>query len=386
MKSKLILIAVVLIMLLCACNSRQAPTPSDPLDAIRTAAAATVVAMTTQVMQTQMAQPSMNTPNPTPVLTLPPVATPVGNSVAQTEVATSVVEKDDGTPCNRAEFVDETVPDGTKYPANTKFEKTWTLKNVGSCAWTSAYAAVFVKGDSMSGPAAQALATEKVDPGQTLTIGVNFTTPSTAGTYRAEYKLRDANGVLFAFNNPDATFWAEVEVAGAAVTAAPVAPQPFSSLDVGYCSAQWSSGLGNLPCPGKAGDLAGFVFSDSTPMLENGVEDDELGLWLGVQDVKDGYIKGVYPEVTIGSAVQFSAVLSCDRAQSACDARVSFGYLEGGSEQWLDSWHEVNDGAFNRVNVDLSALAGRSVRLMLKVDALGDPRGDMILIMAPKLK
>lgn len=386
MKSKLTLIAVVLIMLLCACNSRQAPTSSDPLDTLRTAAAATVVAMTTQVVQTQMAQPMMATPNSTPVLTLPPVATPLSNTAVQTQAPTLETEKDDNPPCNRAEFVDETVPDGTKYPANTKFEKTWTLKNVGSCAWTSNYAAAFVEGDSMSGPAAQPLTAEKVDPGQTLTIRINFTAPSTPGKYRAEYKLRDANGVLFAFNNPDATFWVEVEVAGAAVTAAPVVPQPFSSLDAGYCSAQWSSGLGNLPCPGKMGDLAGFVFSDSTPLLENGVEDDELGLWLGVQDVKDGYIKGVYPEVTLGTAAQFSAVISCHRAQSTCDAQVSFGYLEGGSEQWLASWHEVNDGAFNRVNVDLDALAGRTVRLMLKVEALGDPEGDMILIMAPKLK
>ena len=66
-------------------------------------------------------------------------------------------------PCNRAEFVDETVPDGTKYPLTRNLKKTWTLKNVGSCAWTSAYAAVFVKGFDV-GASRQTLATEKVDP------------------------------------------------------------------------------------------------------------------------------------------------------------------------------------------------------------------------------
>ena len=46
--------------------------------------------------------------------------------------------------CDWAQFVaDVTVPDGTSYAANTAFRKTWRLKNIGACTWTTSYALVF---------------------------------------------------------------------------------------------------------------------------------------------------------------------------------------------------------------------------------------------------
>ena len=55
--------------------------------------------------------------------------------------------------CDWAQFVaDVTVPDGTTFAANQTFTKTWRLKNIGFCTWTTSYALVFDSGNSMGGP------------------------------------------------------------------------------------------------------------------------------------------------------------------------------------------------------------------------------------------
>jgi hypothetical protein len=102
---------------------------------------------------------------------------------------------------------DVTVPDGTVVDPGETFTKTWRLKNAGTCSWTPSYAVVFSSGDSMSGPASQAL-TANVNPGQTIDISVNLKAPSTPGNYRGDWKLRNAAGVTFA------TFYVIIKVSG----------------------------------------------------------------------------------------------------------------------------------------------------------------------------
>jgi hypothetical protein len=214
LKIKFVPLSLLVLLLLSACNIKSTTTPQDPLDTIRTAAAATVVAMTTQAMQTQMAIPNLLATPTAPVLTLPPLLTPQGDPNQSAETPKPEATSTPSQACDLAEFVEETVPDGTKFPPNTSFIKTWTLKNVGTCAWTSTYDAVFVDGDSMSSPAAQSITTDRVLPGQTAMIRMTFTTPSAAGNYRAEFQLRNANGVIFSFNNPGSTYWVDIEVTG----------------------------------------------------------------------------------------------------------------------------------------------------------------------------
>src|SRR5690349_5782138 len=46
--------------------------------------------------------------------------------------------------CDKVQFVaDVTVPDGTNFPPKATFTKTWRLKNIGSCTWTTSYQIVF---------------------------------------------------------------------------------------------------------------------------------------------------------------------------------------------------------------------------------------------------
>jgi len=133
----------------------------------------------------------------------------------QTEAPTSTQEPTETPlPCNAAEFVkDVTVPDGKTFDPGAAFTKTWRLKNVGTCAWTSGYDLVFAGGDAMSGPSAQQLTTDPVEPGETLDISVDLTAPGSAGVYRGNWELRGPEGDTFGIENSSAgVFWVEIEV------------------------------------------------------------------------------------------------------------------------------------------------------------------------------
>ncbi len=108
----------------------------------------------------------------------------------------------------------------------------------------------------MSAPPASMppLTDKNVAPGESVVISMPLTAPNSAGAYKAEFKLRSAEGVVFAFRNIEHTFWVEIQVRGDVI-----------NLADSYCSATWSSAVGTLPCPGKAGDAGGFVYSDPAP-------------------------------------------------------------------------------------------------------------------------
>jgi len=111
--------------------------------------------------------------------------------------ATTAVQPSATSTCDVAQFVqDVTIPDDTIIEPNAEFTKTWRLRNVGTCSWTPSYAVVFFSGESMGGPATQAL-TGNVNPGQTVDLSVDLKAPASNGTYTGNWRLRNANGVAF---------------------------------------------------------------------------------------------------------------------------------------------------------------------------------------------
>lgn len=92
---------------------------------------------------------------------------------------------------------DVTVPDNTHMPPDRAFAKVWRLQNNGTCTWKAGYALVFDSGAQMGGPTSQDL-TGDVLPGDTVDLSVILTTPSAAGTYRGNWKLRSEQGAIFA--------------------------------------------------------------------------------------------------------------------------------------------------------------------------------------------
>lgn len=121
---------------------------------------------------------------PLPTITLAPTAT--------TKTDPTQTPK----PCNKAEFVSETIPDNTPYNAGESFTKTWRLKNVGTCTWNTNYKLTFFSGDKMNGPSEKNL-TQNVAPGEQIDISVDLKAPASAGTYEGVWKVKDADGAFF---------------------------------------------------------------------------------------------------------------------------------------------------------------------------------------------
>ena len=184
-------IFIISTLILVSCNLPDNQTRGD-VGAELTAAAGTVNAQLTQNAQSQV----------TATITSSPILIATNTSIPSTAVLPT-------SNCNAGQFIDDiTIPDGTIISPGDNFTKTWRLKNIGTCTWTSSYAVVFTSGSSMGGPAAQALS-GNVNPGQTVDISVNLTAPGSNGTYTGNYKLRDSGGVLFTNN-----FYVQIKVQG----------------------------------------------------------------------------------------------------------------------------------------------------------------------------
>ena len=200
---KRLLFTLLAILLLSACQpASNTVTPTDPLDSVRTEAARTVEALSTQIVATDQAartltavsfvpslMPPTPEPNPAPTLALPT------DSAVPTPAVLPTPNLSES--CDQAAFVDETIPDGSQFPPGTVFTKTWTLRNAGTCTWNADYDVVFSSGNRMNAPEVIPLAKESVPPGGSVTISIPFTAPLDGGSYRADFKLRNAEGVLF---------------------------------------------------------------------------------------------------------------------------------------------------------------------------------------------
>jgi hypothetical protein len=376
MKKKFLILSVglSLSLILTGCNLPGRATPTTQVDLLNTAAAQTIQAQQTNIVQTNQAGVIETTPTATlePQDEETPSATP---EPSDTPAPTPTHTQE--TACNQAAFVSETVPDGTDYDPGETFTKTWTVKNTGSCTWNAEYDVVFVKGDSMDAPAATPVTSGTVAPGQTVQISLDLKAPIAAGTHRGDFKLRNQHGVLFGIGDDDKPFWVEIDVIGT-----------LYDFSKNYCASgvDWKSGAGDLPCPGSVGDADGWVLKIEEPTLETGYKDDEPGLQVRPETVNDGWIKGIFPELSVTEGVVFRAIIGCYDDYD-CDVKFKLNYkIDGGSEKTLATWHEVQDDQFNRVEVDLSSLAGETVQFILLVEANGSPDNDRAFWFAPRIE
>ena len=374
-----LLLTLLAALLIGACQPQpNTATPTDPLDSIRTEVARTVEALTTQIVATDQAaqtqtaiyfvpSPAPPTPEPTPVPTL---SLPTEPAVPTADLLPTLTPSGS---CDMAAFVNETIPDGSQFPPGTVFTKTWTLRNTGSCTWNADYDVVFSSGTRMNAPEALQLAKESVPPGSSVTITIPFTSPLEGGSYRADFKLRNADGVLFSFKDPSQTFWVEIQVMTGKIDLVSMA-----------CSIRWTNATAELPCPGLPTDTRGFAYTDFAPVLENGNKDNEPALWLGVQQIQDGILRGTLPVMLIPENAKFSTILGCANDQEACDVTLRLSYQEGDKPLVeIAQWKKTHDGKLLSISQDLSALSGKSVRIILQLQANGSHQGDIIHLLAP---
>jgi len=102
-------------------------------------------------------------------------------------------EEDDDSVCNRSKFVSETIPDYTVFEPGEKFDKTWTIRNAGTCKWTTDYTFRFTQGDRMGGVSSMNIPSV-IEPNETITFKLNLTAPDKPGTYTGRWQIFAGDG------------------------------------------------------------------------------------------------------------------------------------------------------------------------------------------------
>ena len=275
--------------------------------------------------------------------------------------------------CDWAKFIaDVTVPDGTFYSPGATFTKTWRLKNIGNCTWTTSYALVFDSGEKMGAPS-EVNFPSNVPPGATVDLTLNMTAPSNAGHYRSYWKLRNANKIIFGIGSTaNGAFWAEINVA----------TSTGSGFDFTAKAneAAWTSGAGALTFPGTSGDAKGFALKLDKPKFESGVELGYAGLLVAPQNIYNGYIQAKYPAFRVQSGDRFQATIGCEYGAASCYVAYRLDYQVGsGPIKTFWTFREKYEGLTYNVNLNLNSLAGQDVKFILFISAYGSSSGDRAL-------
>ncbi|MDZ4158221.1 MAG: NBR1-Ig-like domain-containing protein [Anaerolineaceae bacterium] len=382
-KHPLLVLVMILLAAALACTLPTAATPAQPAneaEATITALARTVEAILAHTPTAPPASEQPTTtftaepPTPTPTNTQPP---PTLTPVPPTPI-----------PCDQARFIaDISVPDGAQFTPGQTFTKTWRLENSGSCTWTTGYAVVFESGNAMDAPATVNL-TSSVAPGQRVDISIAMKAPSTLGKHKGNWKIRNASGARFGLGAANISFFVDIEVVEA--------PAAFYSFVSKVCEADWRSAAGDLPCPGSNVDNRGFVLTLTNPKMENGdtisapaIEThpmwDSHPLWGG-----NGWIQGTYPDaIPIVPGHKFKGRVGCLFNAATCKVNFFIKY-KAGSDPWTTlgppRWYEDYDGSLQSLDVDLSFLAGQSVKFMLQVDANSNAGQDWAVWINPRIE
>ncbi|MDX1409328.1 MAG: NBR1-Ig-like domain-containing protein, partial [Saprospiraceae bacterium] len=114
-----------------------------------------------------------------------------------------------------ATFVsDVTVSDGTVLPPGTGFNKTWRIRNSGTCTWNTSYKMVHTGGPLLDAVSTFFPLRDSVAPGQSIDLTINMVSPTTPGNYQSDWKLQNAQGQVFGVGtNRNTPFWVKITVA-----------------------------------------------------------------------------------------------------------------------------------------------------------------------------
>ena len=205
MKVKFLITFFFTVILLSACNTSAPASPTPDIYAIHTAAAKTVVAELTQTAAVTTATPKATIPAieslstatiiPTSDLafetvTPSPTTTPIPSPTITVEASPT------DEFCDNAAYIDDiSVQDRTEMSVGQNFEKTWRIKNTGTCIWGEGYHLAFSYGEKMDGQF-RALSSI-ISPDEEVDVVVIFAAPLSAGEYSSTWRMANASGIYF---------------------------------------------------------------------------------------------------------------------------------------------------------------------------------------------
>ena len=102
--------------------------------------------------------------------------------------------------CFQFDFLgDVNFPPGTIVKPGTKFDKTWTVKNTGTCTWTRDFDLVLAGGEAF-GTNKRGDIPRDVPPGDTIALSIpDMVAPMTEGTYYSYWMLAAPDGARIGY-------------------------------------------------------------------------------------------------------------------------------------------------------------------------------------------
>lgn len=198
MKKTLFFLLIVLAILLTGCGgtSEEDLAATQAFEsALQTAIVETIAAALPDVPAATatfaITESPVEAPSATPTVTVPPLPTqqPTSTPGSQTSIPTDTPQP----PCYRAELIEETIPDGTKFPPGRYFTKIWVIRNTGVCAWNEDFRWVLVEGEDFNGYTNLELK-QVINPGEDLTVKLELKTPPLEGLYKGTYQILTDEG------------------------------------------------------------------------------------------------------------------------------------------------------------------------------------------------
>ena len=182
-----VVFGMALVLLLLSSCSTSTPTSTATLDLnpLRTEVAATVLAQVTR----DLALTPSATPIPSPTATSTQTPTPTQTASGSPSPAVTITA---GTPVTTtkdlAEWVSQSIADGTIFTPGETFTITWQLKNTGTSTWSISYMLRFYSGNTFGAPQ-EILLGRVIAPGQVLDISIPMKAPTAPGDYRTDWVL-----------------------------------------------------------------------------------------------------------------------------------------------------------------------------------------------------
>lgn len=274
-----------LVLSACGGNAEAEATPTMDTESV----IATSIAQTMQaISETQTAQVTPTLLATATSAVAPTITPATGGSPTATVQSVSLP-----TNCLIAGLVSETIPDGTVIARGASFTKTWSIRNGGTCTWTTSYKMVFESGELLGAASESVALTQNVSPGMMTSVSIKMTAPSVDGTYIGYWNLLTDAGVLVG------RFSVNIYVGTA--TAAPFAvtsvtyPKSFSNLT---CDGSTLNSIPVYITTDAAGTVT-FTLTDLNGVSPTGAGDKDFGS-AGTQTI---YFNMKFPSKASGQAV-----------------------------------------------------------------------------------
>ena len=192
---------ILMVVLIAGCAPVEPAAAIDPSTAVAAAVSTRLAGLPTWTrIPTATSNPPTSTSLPSPT-DVPPeqTVTPTGMNPFPYITWTP-------STCDYSAFIaDLDIVDYSKVEPGATFTKTWRIKNIGTCTWTTQYRFQYISGTPMG--ADTIYLPRAVLPGETIDLSLQMMAPNIEEDYSNFWRLRNTAGEIFG-----TTFYVAIEV------------------------------------------------------------------------------------------------------------------------------------------------------------------------------